>query len=222
MTRVGDITARWTCDPLGQTRPHASRTDHPARRTADEAPRDVHRPRSPDDQVTDLRSVHTLARRLPLKTCRVHAFDGAIGLAEIDDKGVVHFVEARRIRVERKPNKKGGYRWYGTYELPEYYGGGGSFTIRLDQTAEDEIRGYNRTENVRVIPASDDDFAKLYGLRLDAESINRGLEDSLYWNRVHSFGHLRQQADMLGVALMVNSLARLLAERRAATLDLAV
>jgi len=39
------------------------------------------------------------------------------------------------------------------------------------------------------------------------------MEDTLYWNRAHSVGHLRQEADLLGFALMVNSLT--LARRRA-------
>ena len=55
--------------------------------------------------------------------------------------------------------------------------------------------------NTRVFPA------RLYGRRSDAESINRGLEDSLYLRRAHSVGHARQHVNLLGYALMVNSLA---------------
>ena len=51
----------------------------------------------------------------------------------------------------------------------------------------------NRTENVRPIPPSDPDFARLYARRNDAESINRNLEDSLFLGRAHSVGLLRQQ-----------------------------
>ncbi len=57
------------------------------------------------------------------------------------------------------------------------------------------------------------DFARLYARRGDAESINRALEDTLYLNRAHSEGHPRQTADLLGFALMVNSLT--LARHRA-------
>jgi hypothetical protein len=45
------------------------------------------------------------------------------------------------------------------------------------------------------------------------QSINRGLEETLYIGRAHSVGHLRQQADLLGFALTVNSLT--LARHRA-------
>ena len=71
----------------------------------------------------------------------------------------------------------------------------------------------NRAENLRAIPRSDPDFTRLYARRGDAESINRALEDTHYLNRSHSVGHLRQTADLLGFALMVNSL--MLARHRA-------
>jgi hypothetical protein len=41
---------------------------------------------------------------------------------------------------------------------------------------------------------------------VDAESINRGIDDSLYLRRAHSVGHLSQRINMIGYALMVNSL----------------
>jgi len=56
-------------------------------------------------------------------------------------------------------------------------------------------------------PPSDPDFKAIYSRRSDSESINRGLEDTLYLNRAHSVGHARQHVNLLGYALMVNSLA---------------
>ena len=148
------------------------------------------------------------------KLCRLHARDGAIGLAEMTDTGSVEFVELTRIRTCRKQDKNG-YRWYNTYALPECFGGGGTVSIRIDQTEDDTRRGFNRTENVRVIPPSDADFRRLFGRRQDAESMNRAYEDSLYLGRAHSLGHLRQQVDFLGWAVSVNSLALYLAKDRA-------
>jgi hypothetical protein len=106
------------------------------------------------------------------------------------------------------------YRWYNGYALPERYGGG-SVTVRLHGTEEDAARRFNRTENVRVIPPSDPYFRGLYARRNDAESINRGVVDSMYLGRAHSVGHLRQQVNLLGYALMVNSLSLLLARSNA-------
>jgi hypothetical protein len=98
------------------------------------------------------------------------------------------------------------YRWYNEYLLPPDYGGG-TVTVRLHGNAQDRERRLNRTENVRPIPPSDPDFPALYARRNDAESINRGLDDSLYLGRAHSRGQLRQQVELLAYALVVNSIA---------------
>ena len=66
---------------------------------------------------------------------------------------------------------------------------------------------FNRTEYVRPIPPDDPAFADLFRRRNDAESINRALEDTLWLGRAHSLGHRRQLLNLLGYALMVNSLA---------------
>jgi hypothetical protein len=67
-------------------------------------------------------------------------------------------------------------------------------------------RGLNRTENLRPIPESSPDFARLRVLRPDAESINRGIEDSLFINRASAKGWRRQIVDLLGHARLVNAL----------------
>ena len=64
-----------------------------------------------------------------------------------------------------------------------------------------------------------DDFADLFRRRNDAESINRNLDDTLFLRRAHSVGHRRQWINLLGFALMVNSLA--LAEHRRPACQLA-
>ena len=90
----------------------------------------------------------------------------------------------------------------------------GTLTTRLDQTSEDQKRGFNRTEVLSPIPASDPDFKKLAWLRNDAESNNSALEDKLFNKRAHSVGSKRQRANLLGYALLVNSLTLYLARRR--------
>jgi hypothetical protein len=49
-------------------------------------------------------------------------------------------------------------------------------------------------------------FRPVYARRNDAESLNRQIEDTLYLKKAHSVGHERQEADLFGFALMVNSL----------------
>ena len=91
--------------------------------------------------------------------------------------------------------------------------------IRLYRNAEEHRRGLNRTENCRSIPEGCDDFERLHVLRSDAESINRGNEDSLFINRASAKGWRRQLVDLLGHARLVNAttLARCRAREQLAT-----
>jgi hypothetical protein len=143
----------------------------------------------------------------------LYAQDGAIGIGRLTDRGQMVFEALRRIRTHRTRDKSRKYRWYNDYRLPRRMGGG-TVTVRLHADDKDRTRRFNRTENVRPIPPSDPDFARLYARRNDAESINRNLEDTLFLGRAHSVGRLRQQVDLIGYALLVNGLTVLRHERR--------
>lgn len=139
------------------------------------------------------------------KTVQLFARAGAIGIVEFSESGQGTFRPLRRRRIHRNRNKNGAYSWYQDYVLPEAFGEA-TVTIRLHGTAQDALRRFNRTENVRPIPPSDPDFPKLYSRRNDSESLNRALDDSLFLGRAHSLGHARQQAEVLCWGLLVNSL----------------
>jgi hypothetical protein len=139
-------------------------------------------------------------------TVTLYAKGGAVGIGELTETGDLTFTELPRIRTHRNHDKNGNYRWYNDYQLPERYENQ-RLTVRLHANAEDAARKFNRTENVRAIPPSDPDFARLYPRRNDSESINRNLEDTLWLGRAHSVGHARQLLNLLGYALMVNGLA---------------
>jgi hypothetical protein len=143
----------------------------------------------------------------------LYAKDGAIGIGRLTDRGQMVFERLRRIRTHRALDKRGTYRWYKDYRLPERLGGD-TVTVRLHANEEDRTKRFNRPENVRPIPPGDPDFARLYARRNDAESINRNLEDTLFLGRAHSVGRLRQQVDLIGYALLVNGLTVLRHERR--------
>lgn len=148
-----------------------------------------------------------------VKTLRLFARGGAVGVAEFTDTGEMVFRELERKRTHRNRDKNGLYRWYNDYVLPSEYGGG-TITIRLHGDDTDVARKFNRTENIRPIAPSDPDFKKIYARRNDSESINRGLDDTLWLTRAHSVGHLRQTVNLLGYALMVNGLTLLEHHRR--------
>jgi hypothetical protein len=108
----------------------------------------------------------------------------------------------------RRADKAGTYRWYNEYALPDDLGGS-AITVRLHGNHDDTKRKLNRTENLRPIAPTDPVFADLFRQRNDAESINRDLDDTLFLRRAHSVGHRRQTVNLLGYALMVNSLTLL-------------
>jgi hypothetical protein len=139
-------------------------------------------------------------------TLRLYARGGALGIGELTDTGELTFTELRRVRTHRNADKNGRYRWYNDYQLPHRHGGG-TLTVRLHGNDQDTARNLNRTENLRPIPPTDPDFARLYPRRNDAESINRDLDDTLYLRRAHSLGHARQHLNLLGYALVVNGIA---------------
>jgi len=139
-------------------------------------------------------------------TVDLFACDGAIGIVRHSDTGEQCFEALSRIRTHRNADKNGKFRWYNDYRLPPS-AGGGTITVRLHATDDDTRRRFNRTENIRPIPASDPDFMGLYRRRNDAESINRALDDTLWLRRAHSIGHARQHLNLLTFALGVNSLA---------------
>ena len=136
----------------------------------------------------------------------IYARGGAVGIGELTETGDLRFTELPRIRTHRNRDKNGKYRWYNDYQLPDRYDAL-TITVRLHGNADDQARKFNRTENVRPIPPTDPDFARLYPRRNDSESINRNLEDTLWLGRAHSIGHARQHLNLLGYALMVNGLA---------------
>ncbi len=171
-------------------------------------------PKKPRRKLAERRvekTVHVEGKKMKLKngksqTLSLFARGGAVGLVELSDSGEPFFTELQRVRTHRNRDLSGRFRWYNDYRLPDSHGGG-VVTVRLHGNHEDSARKFNRTENVRVIPPTDADFQRLYARRNDAESINRGIDDSMWLARAHSIGHLRQKVNLIGYALMVNSLA---------------
>jgi hypothetical protein len=86
-------------------------------------------------------------------------------------------------------------------EVPHRPGGSGSQEFGI-------ARGRRRTsQEGKTDPGLGSRFAGLYARRNDSESINRDLDDSMWLGRAHSIGHARQHVNLIGYALMVNSLA---------------
>jgi hypothetical protein len=135
----------------------------------------------------------------------LHLVGGLPHIREVAVDGSPITTPLIRALTFKRPNKAG-WRWYNDYEVPTECGGG-IVRLRLDQTAEDIARGFNREEHLRVIPIDDPDFPRLYGRRNDSESGNRVLDDSMWRERAHTVSHARQHLDMLAWALGRNAMA---------------
>ncbi len=195
--------AACTTRPSFRTRPTA---DQPRGRCQGQVDEGRRAPR--ERRVEKLGFVETKAVALAdgtAKSIDLYAQGGAIGIGTLNADGELQFTPLPRIRTHRNADKAG-YRWYNDHRLPDGLGAG-QITVRLHNDASDAARKFNRTENVRPIPATDPDFRDLFRRRNDAESINRGLDDSLWLRRAHSVGHRRQLLNLIGYAVMVNSLA---------------
>ena len=142
---------------------------------------------------------------------------GQIGIGEFDSDGNETFLSLQRTSIKRQRNTDGTHRWYGVYRLPDHLGGD-TIMIRADTTDEDRRRKINRSENYRLIPPDDSSYEALYPLRSDIEANNRQLEDTLWINRAHSVGAKAQLLDLLGYALLYNSIAIGLARSRRASI----
>ena len=138
-------------------------------------------------------------------TQSVYAREGSAGIRVMTDKGEFLFLPLERFKIARR-GAPGNYRFYNTYRLlPEYRTR--ELHLRLHGNDEDQRRGLNRAEHLRAIPPSDPDFKRLNRRRNDSESINRGLQDTLYLGGAHSVGHVAQEADLLGFGLGLNALS---------------
>lgn len=168
--------------------------------------------------------METIEARFPdgsTKALKLFTRDGALGAVELDVAGEPHFVELERRRLIRRRNGNG-WRWYGEYDVEDPNGGAPArIRVRLDLTDEDQARKFNRPENLRAIPPTDPDFARLYPRRSDAEAANRVLDDTHYLRRAHSVGHERQLVNLIGFGLAMNSVALARARQRAGPLALA-
>ena len=141
-----------------------------------------------------------------LITMSVYAKRGAAGIRVMTETGEYLFMPLERTKTARRGDS-GRYRFYNEYELPPEYRAAKPLRLRLHSDEEDARRGLNRAEHLRAIPPTDSDYRTFSGRRVDAESVNRKLSDTLYWRRAHSVGHVAQEADLLGFALGINALS---------------
>ena len=138
----------------------------------------------------------------------LYAEHGKIGCIKHDAAGRERFYPFIRLEVRRTQRTDGTWRWAILYEVPQMFGGG-TVWVRADRTREDAFRkGFNRPENVRVMPEDEPIFDEIYRTRNDCEAINSQHDRWIPFGRALSVGWRRQRADLLFYGLVVNSWSR--------------
>ena len=80
-------------------------------------------------------------------------------------------------------------------------------TERLDTTAEDKKRGFNRAHVIRLHPPESKYYEETYGYRADIESVNNNLDSTLYRHRMITDSKERQALVILGFTMARNAIS---------------
>lgn len=142
---------------------------------------------------------------------KVYGVCGEAHVVEKDFAGEQVLVPLEKLRVERRDNADGTFRWYKQYKVSSNSGGG---TLRVPLIDNGKSNGI--AENHRVIAPSDPDYYDLYHRRSDIESQNRALDDSLWLGRARSIGMKGHLLDWMGYGLVTNAVTRARHRRRRA------
>lgn len=134
----------------------------------------------------------------------VAAINGAVSEVGLDESGApVVLGRLDRLQVKRSRRSTGRYHFNIAYRVPCR---AGEFTAWITPHGEPGDPDHRRAGHVRVIAEGEPDFARLYGLRNDAESWNSMLKRSLLVDRAASLGGARQLVDVLCFALLHNAM----------------
>jgi len=68
--------------------------------------------------------------------------------------------------------------------------------------------GFHRGEYLRAVPGNDTDYARVYGMRADTESLNATLEQAFHKQRLPAWGLHNQTVVVLMAVIAQNSWAR--------------
>lgn len=89
----------------------------------------------------------------------------------------------------------------------------GSFTAWINPHPSTDDTAAGRTDQLRCIPESLDEFAKIYGVRNDAEAINSEFKRTLVVDRAPALGWRRQLLAALSWSIYNNARAAWLHDR---------
>lgn len=176
--------------------------------------------RNDEETVAKRRPLGTFEHTSGRRTCthQLHIENGTVVDVTLADDGTPVVVGcAVRKQVKRACRSDGSYRFHLGITVPCRRG---DFALWLSPHATETDE--TLPEHLRLLPPDDPDFTRLYGLRNDSESFNSQFKRTLLVDRAASVGWERQLFDVLGFAVLHNSLAWTAARRGAAGHNLRV
>ncbi len=149
----------------------------------------------------------TGAQRKAFGKCRHELFAVAGGVHErvITGDGSPDWLAVERGQTKRQQRSDGTWDVFVHHRL--HCAGTGqihSWWEPFTPTRSDRDSKFNRGEYLRLRARTDPDYARMYGMRQDAESLNAQLEHKFHRNRLPAWGLHRQTLVVLGVVLAQN------------------
>lgn len=160
--------------------------------------------RNDAEAVMKRRPLGTYEHKVGRKRCthQLHIENGTVVDVTLADDGTPVVVgTAVRRQVKRASRSDGSYRFHLGVTVPCRRG---DFDLWLSPHATES--DHTLPEHLRLLPPDDPDFKHLYGLRNDSESFNSQFKRTLLVDRAASVGWERQLFDVLGFAVLQNSL----------------
>ena len=139
----------------------------------------------------------------------LYAAGGAIYERVVTADGSLDFVEASRHQTKRDRKSGGTWAFYARHTLTcRSTDGLHDWWEPLTPTQADEEHKFNRSDYLRVLPPTDPDYSRVYGMRADTESLNAQFERAFYNRRLPAWGLHNQTVVVLMAALAQNAWAR--------------
>ena len=116
---------------------------------------------------------------------------------------------ATRHQTKRQQRSDGTFAFYARHTLDcPRAGVTHSWWEALTPTRDDNAAGFKRCEYLRILPGTDPDYDRVYGMRADAESLNAQLEHDFHKNRLPAWGLANQTLAVLLACVTHNAWAR--------------
>ena len=130
----------------------------------------------------------------------VTAIDGTPTIAGTDADGELWHIPLVRTKTRVRRNKRRPASIHTRWRIPRHPLAGplAGATLGIRHNPDNHRQALDINRALRIIPPSDEDYDRLYGLREDVESTNNHLKERLRHGRAHTIGTDRIQLNLIG------------------------